>query len=339
LHSQAAACNFESVRVEWREAMSSSKHNFEPTASLTRLRERAALLRKLRAFFDDRGFVEVETPLLADEIIPELHIEPIRAESQQFLQASPELHMKRLLAAGATAIYQVTRSFRKGERGQLHNPEFTIVEWYRVGDDMMAGVALLDDVARTLLSTPPAARTTYADAFQRILRLNPHTVTSDELATAAKKANIAVPAGLQTSDRDEWLNLLVATCVEPKLGLDGPEILYHYPASQASLAKVARDDDDRSVAERFEFYYRGIELANGFHELGDAAELRRRFETVNAARIADGRDSLPIPESLLAALEHGLPPCTGCALGFDRLVMLATGSQRIDDVLAFPDIT
>jgi elongation factor P--(R)-beta-lysine ligase len=319
--------------------MSSGKLCFKPSASLPLLRERADLLRKLRAFFDERGFVEVETPLLAHEVIPELHIEPIRAESRQFLQASPELHMKRLLAAGATAIYQVTRSFRKDERGQLHNPEFTIVEWYRVGDDMMAGIGLLDELARSLLSEPPAARTSYADAFQHTLRLNPHTATSDELATVAKNAKVSVPAGLQTADRDEWLNLLFATCVEPKLGLDRPEILYHYPASQASLARVARDDTGCGIAERFELYYRGVELANGFHELGDAAELRRRFEAVNTARVADGRDALPLPESLLAALEHGLPPCTGCALGFDRLVMLATGSQRIDDVFAFPDIT
>jgi lysyl-tRNA synthetase class 2 len=290
----------------------------------------------LRKFFDERGFFEVETPLLAKEIIPELHIEPIRAASGEFLQSSPELHMKRLVASGARAIYQVTRSFRQDERGPLHNPEFTIVEWYRVGDELQAGIELLDELAQTLLASPAAARTTYAAAFQRTLNINPHTATVAELAAATKAAGISVPDGMQADDRDEWLNLLLATRVEPQLGHDRPEILYHYPASQASLANVAKSDAGYEVAERFELYYRGIELANGFHELADASELRRRFEAVNVGRVADGRGALPLPESLLAAMERGLPACTGCALGFDRLVMLALQTESIDQVVAFP---
>lgn len=311
------------------------RESFRPTASLEALQKRAELLRRLRNFFDDRGFVEVETPLLADEIIPELHIEPIRAGDGQFLQSSPELHMKRLLAAGATAIYQVTRSFRKDERGELHNPEFTIVEWYRVGDDMDAGMDLLDELVTVLLGTPPTARTTYAQAFRRTLNLDPHTASVADLATAAIAAGVSAPSGIQADDRDEWLNLLLALCVEPGLGRDRAEILYHYPASQASLAKVAATDAGYDVCERFELYYRGIELANGFHELSDAAELRRRFEEVNAARLGSGRAVLPLPESLLSALEHGLPPCAGCALGFDRLVLLALAGTTIPQVMAF----
>jgi lysyl-tRNA synthetase class 2 len=314
----------------------SSHESFAPSASLAALEKRAALLRNLRKFFDERGFFEVETPLLANEIIPELHIEPIRTANGDFLQSSPELHMKRLVASGATAIYQVTRSFREGERGLLHNPEFTIAEWYRVGDDMWTGIDLLDELVATVLATPSAARTTYAEAFQRILRLNPHNATVAELATAAIAAGVNVPSGMQADTRDEWLNLLVATRVEPLLGRDRPEILYHYPASQASLAKVATTNEGYKVAERFELYYRGIELANGFHELGDASELRRRFYEVNTTRAAQGRSGLPLPESLLAALEQRLPPCTGCALGLDRLLMLSTGAQTIDEVVAFP---
>lgn len=310
--------------------------SFAPSASLAILQQRATLLQSLRNFFDERGFFEVETPLLADEIIPELHIEPIRAARGGFLQASPELHMKRLVASGATAIYQVTRSFRQDERGPLHNPEFTIVEWYRIGDDLQAGIDLLDELVKTLLSTPPAARTSYAAAFQRTLDIDPHTATVAELAAAAKAAGISVPGEMQADDRDDWLNLLLATRVEAQLGRDLPEILYHYPASQASLAKVATTDAGYEVAERFELYYRGIELANGFHELGDAAELRRRFDAINTARVADSRSALPLPESLLAAMEQGLPSCTGCALGFDRLVMLALNAQSVDDVIAFP---
>jgi lysyl-tRNA synthetase class 2 len=297
------------------------------------LRSRGQLLRRLREFFLQRDFVEVETPLLADEVIPELHIEPFRLADGRFLQASPELHMKRLLAEGAEAIFQVTRSFRRGERGRLHRPEFTIVEWYRCDDDMQAGMALLDELAQALLDTPPATWTTYAEAFERHVGLCPHSATVDELATAAAMAEVAIPAGMDRFDRDQWLNLLLATRVEPHLGIDRPEILYHYPASQASLATLATDAEGREVAERFELYWRGIELANGYHELTDAAELRRRFETVNDARVADGRGALPMPERWLADIEGRLPNSAGVALGFDRLVMLVTGAESIDDVI------
>lgn len=305
------------------------------SAALEHLAARGKLLRRLREFFYDRHFIEVETPLMAPEVIPESHIEPMRTDAGWFLQASPELHMKRLMAAGAKAIFQVTRSFRAGEQGPLHNPEFTIVEWYRAGDDLQAGLDLLDALVQSLLGTPPATRTTYAAAFERTLGLCPHTATIDQLSAAAEAAQIPIPAGMDRADRDEWLNLLLAMHIESQLGRERPEIVYHYPASQASLAQVVHADADYDVAERFELYYHGIELANGFHELTDAAEQRRRFEAVNTARVADGRAALPLPESLLAGLEHGLPDCTGCALGFDRLAMLAVGAQEISSVLTF----
>ena len=228
----------------------------------------------------------------------------------------------------------MTRSFRAGERGPLHNPEFTIVEWYRVGDDMRAGMDLLDELVQALLGTPPAARTTYAEAFERVIGISSHTVSVAELAAVAEAQKVAMPRGI--NERDEWLNLLLAARIEPQLGRDRPEIVYHYPSSQASLAQVVPSGLGYDVAERFEMYYRGIELANGFHELTDVAELRRRFERVNAYRVAGGRGALPIPERLLAAMEHGLPTCTGVALGFDRVVMLATGATSIDEVVAFP---
>jgi lysyl-tRNA synthetase class 2 len=310
-------------------------NDFLPSASIGTLERRAALLRKLRDFFHQRDFIEVETPQLADEVIPELHIEPLRLEEGLFLQASPELHMKRLLAAGATKIFQVTRSFRGGERGPLHNPEFTLVEWYRAGDDMRAGINLLAELTQSLLDTPPVLLTTYDKAFGRACDLRPHSATTDELAAAAEKASITIPTGMDRASRDEWLNLLLATCVEPQLGRRQPEIVYHYPATQASLAKVVPTECGYDVAERFELYYRGIELANGFHELTDASEQRRRFEAVNVARVADGRGALPLPERLLAALRHGLPDCTGCALGFDRLVMLTADAESIAEVMTF----
>jgi lysyl-tRNA synthetase class 2 len=323
-----------------------------------RLRRRAEMLARLRQFFADRGFLEVETPLLDDEVIPELHIEPFAAggcplflqsgfgpatgATQEkgtvpfLLQASPELHMKRLLAEGLPAIYQVTRSFRRGERGALHNPEFTIVEWYRAGDGTDAGVALLDALCQQIAGAPPAARTTYGDAFRMHAGIDPYRTTCDDLATAAARLNVAVPDELARNDRDEWLNLLLAMVVEPRLGAAGPEILFDYPASQSALARTVMRNGVE-VAERFELYWRGIELANGYHELTDAATLRERLEDVNRRRAADGRPALPWPERLLAAMESpGLPPCAGCALGFDRLVMLACGAATIDEVMAFP---
>jgi len=248
--------------------------------------------------------------------------------------------MKRLVAAGMETIFQVTRSFRTGERGPLHNPEFTLIEWYRAGDDLEAGIELLDDLCQTVLDTPPARRTTYAAAFQKHAGIDPHAATTSQLANRANRLKLAIPAHFPAEDRDQWLNLLLALQVEPQLGNSGPEILFDYPTSQAALAATAWREDALGnrieVAERFELYWQGIELANGYHELTDATELKRRLETVNRGRQAEARAALPMPESLLTAMEIGLPRCAGCALGFDRLAMLACGAQSIDEVLAFP---
>jgi elongation factor P--(R)-beta-lysine ligase len=319
-----------------------------------RLRRRAALLAKLRSFFAERGFLEVETPLLDREIIPELHIEPFSASppmrriaaigarsagsnaERLWLQASPELHMKRLLAEGLPAIYQVTRSFRHGERGRLHNPEFTIVEWYRIGDGMQKGIELLDALCREVVGAPAATRTSYGAALEHHAGVDPHRASCNQLGEAAKRLGVAVPETLRRNDRDEWLNLLLATVVEPRLGAAGPEILYDYPASQAALATTVVRPDGVEVAERFELYWRGVELANGYYELTDAAALRRRLKSVNEQRTGDGRPALPLPEQLLTAMENpGLPACSGCALGFDRLAMLACEAESIDEVMTF----
>jgi lysyl-tRNA synthetase class 2 len=295
------------------------------------------MLARLRDFFAERRFLEVETPLLDDEIIPELHIEPFAIEGKLWLLASPELHMKRLMAEGLPAIFQITRSFRRGERGALHNPEFTIVEWYRTGDGMQEGMQLLDELCQSVADAPPAIRTSYGAAFQTHVGVDPYRATCDELAAATERRSLSVPEALVRDDRDEWLNLLLATRVEPQLGAAAPEILYDYPASQSALAATAKRAGGVEVAERFELYWRGIELANGYHELTDASVLRQRLEAVNRARVADGRPALPLPERLLAAMESpGLPPCSGCAFGFDRLVMLACGAADIEDVMTFP---
>jgi lysyl-tRNA synthetase class 2 len=301
-----------------------------------RLRQRAELLAKLRAFFVERGFLEVETPLLDDEIIPELHIEPFAVEGRWWLQASPELHMKRLLCEGLPAIFQVTRSFRRDERGRLHNHEFTLAEWYRVGDDMEAGIALLAELCRHAAGAMEVQRTTYAEAFATHVGIDSHRASCAELAAAAERLHINAPDGLNPDDRDEWLNLLLAMHVEPRLGTKAPEILCEYPASQSALAKTIRNADGVEVAARFELYWHGVELANGYDELTDAAALRTRLTQVNQQRSAHGRPALPLPERLLAAMESpGLPACSGCALGFDRLAMLACGAENIDGVMAF----
>ena len=321
------------------------------------LQKRAALLQRLRAFFAEHGFLEVETPLLSSEIIPETHIDPpktaassdnaglvlqaaeARAITPLWLQASPEAHMKRLLStiadSGLKAIYQITRSFRQAEIGPHHNPEFTIVEWYRTGDDMLAGIHFLDSLCQRMLDAPPAVLTSYEEAFERNANINPFTATIAELQKAAREQNITL-GETEIWTRDDWLHVLLSRVVEPALGQEAPEIIYHYPASQAALANIVHPEKGKPVAERFELYWRGIELANGYHELTDANELRSRFENVNAERSLEEKTALPMPERLLSAMKAGLPPCSGVALGFDRLVMLATGAKSLSEVLAFP---
>lgn len=246
--------------------------------------------------------------------------------------------MKRLLAAGSGCIYQIARVFRDGEAGSRHNPEFTLLEWYRVGFDHHR---LMDEVAELVgmllagrLALAEPERLSYRQIFQHHLNLDPHRATVADLAACAETRNISIPTGMPPDDPDPWLDLLLTHCVEPRLGSGRLTFVHDYPASQAALARLRPDDPP--VGERFELYINGIELANGFHELGDAVEQRRRFAQENAARRAAGLPIMPMDEHLLAALEFGLPDCAGVALGFDRLVMLATRKTSLAEVLAFP---
>jgi lysyl-tRNA synthetase class 2 len=319
--------------------------DWRPTADWPRLKLRAELLARVRHFFAERGFLEVETPILSHDIVVDRHLDPfvtlLAADPRQphsgktlYLQTSPEFAMKRLLAAGGTAIYQITRAFRNGgERGRLHNPEFTMVEWYRVGDGLEGGIQLLSDLAEGLLGREAAERLAYADAFARHVGIEPHASSVAVLLAAAARHKLAVPGGLE-GDRDGLLNLLVVELVEPHLGRGRPTILFDYPATQAALARVRHER--YPVAERFELYVDGIELANGYHELLDAAALRERNAKANVERNRDGKPPLPAESRLLAAMEVGLPTCAGVALGFDRLVMIAAGAKSIDEVIAFP---
>ena len=311
------------------------KDDFTPTASWANLRLRAELMRRLRDFFDHRGFLAVETPLLSHDTVVDRHLDPLPVMvfddprtpdmgRTMWLQTSPEFGMKRLMAAGAEAIYQVTRSFRAGERGRLHNVEFTIVEWYRRSDSMQAGMGLLSELAESLLDLGPAEPVSYREAFVQHVGIDPLTAQAQALVRAARDRNLSLPESVAETDRDAWLDLMLVECVEPHLGCDQPTILYDYPASQAALALVR--DEDPPVAERFELYVRGVELANGYHELTDPEILRSRIATANRQRADDDKCSLPETNRLLAAMEHGLPACTGVALGFDRLVMVAAGA-------------
>jgi lysyl-tRNA synthetase class 2 len=309
------------------------------------LRLRAALLRQVREFFDARGFLEVETPILSADVVVDRHLDPMTTVlapdarvpdrgRRLYLQTSPEFAMKRLLAAGGQAIFQITHAFRNGEAGRLHNPEFTMVEWYRVGDGLHAGMQLLSELAAALLGCRQAELLSYREAFARYVNIDPHTSSAADLAAVAQvKATSSLPA-LASNDRDGWLELLLVELVEPHLGQERPTILFDYPASQAALARIRADDPP--VAERFELYVRGIELANGYHELLDADVLRQRNAQNNAGRAADGKPTLPEESRLLSAMVAGLPDCTGVALGFDRLVMLAAGAKSVGDVMAFP---
>ena len=317
---------------------------WRPTASLATLQRRALLLRTVRQFFDDRGFLEVETPVISADTVVDRHIEPFstgvpaevgKPPRRMWLQTSPEFAMKRLLAAGAEAIYQIGRVFRLGERGPRHNPEFTMVEWYRRGDGYAQGMALLAELAECVFGCDAIERITYAEAFSRHLGLDPHRAEIAELREAARRRGIAWPESMEESgDRDDWLDLLLTECVQPHLGVGRPAIVYDYPASQCALARVRADDPP--VAERFELFAEGIELANGYHELCDPNELRRRNEQINRRRRADGKDALPERSRLLRAMEAGLPECTGAALGFDRLLMILCRASAIDEVIAFP---
>jgi len=286
-----------------------------------RLGQRAAIVRALRRFFEDEGFLEVETPIRVPAPAPEEHIDP-EPSGDRFLAASPELQMKRLVASGAyPRIFQISRCFRRGERGALHLPEFTMLEWYRAGvgiealvadcEAMIVRAAAAVDVR---IPAPPWERLEVADAFERFAGWRP---------SGAPDA--------------EHFNRDLVDRVEPSLPRERPVFLVGYPASMASLARI--DPANPARAERFELYAAGLELANGFAELTDPAEQRARFEREIDARRRRGAACPPIDEAFLSALELGMPPCAGIALGVDRLVMLLTSASSIDEVVAFPEGT
>ena len=246
---------------------------------------------------------------------------------------SPEFHMKRLLAAGSGCIYQIAKAFRNEENGRYHNPEFMMLEWYRVGFDHHKLMDEMDELLQLVLKSDKAERMTYQNAFLNVLGVCPLEGSMEELKACAGSLGLSDIADPE-EDRDTLLQLLFSIGVETKIGQTVPAFVYDFPASQAALAKI--NPQDNRVADRFEVYFKGIELANGFHELDNPQEQLQRFEEDNQKRIEMGLEPQPIDHHLIEALKAGLPSCAGVALGIDRLIMLAMGHDHIDEVTAFP---
>lgn len=315
------------------------------------------MLRAARDFFGQRGYLEVETPCLSRDIVMDAWLEPIEVRhsgERWFLQTSPEAAMKRLLAAGSGSIFQISRVFRAAESGSRHNPEFTMIEWYGVETDWHQQIELTEQLVRACvaaaaeitvydLSASWAAEqftcTTYAQAFERVFKIDVHAATGTELLAVARKQHAPIPETCTSEQRDDLLNAMLAFAIEPELGRckasgqSAPEFLCDYPPSQAALAQTS--ETHPKVARRFELYIDGIELCNGYQELTDVDEMQRREDVQNAVRSDNELKILPGAPAMAAAMKSGLPNCCGVALGFDRLVMIATGSKQINDVLAF----
>ncbi|BFM14390.1 elongation factor P--(R)-beta-lysine ligase [Maricurvus nonylphenolicus] len=306
-----------------------------PSASLEQLRARAALYQTLRNFFAQRNVLEIDVPVLAKATVTDPHIDSIVArcgDDDVFLQTSPEFFMKRLLCAGSGPIFSLGKAFRNGEVGRKHNPEFTMLEWYRPGFD---DHQLMDEVEALIQQVMPITsveRLSYRDIFQRVLSIDPHSASLETLRALAKQH---VELDWDDDNRDTWLDILMTHVIEPQLG-EGLVFIYDYPASQCALARIEKDRRGQKVAKRFEAYVKGIELANGYWELTDVQEQAERFKQDQLRRQELNLPNNPSDGLLLDALANGMPDAAGVALGVDRLLMLQQGVDSLEQVLAFP---
>lgn len=325
--------------------------DWRPLAATETLHQRADIVWQIRQFFHQRGYVEVHTPTISRDTVVDRYIDPIEIPGERleclqanaaryYLQTSPEFCMKRLLAAGMQFIYQLGPAYRAGERGQYHNPEFTMLEWYAAGQTLTEAVHFLAELCNFVLRPHRGNGLrlteviTYQRAFETTLELDPLGCTAQELKAEVQRQGLSLGSSWDSQSRDDWLNLLFSECVQPKLGLGAPVIVTHYPASQAALAQVS--ESDRRTAERYELFVEGIELANGYHELLDAEELVGRSQRVLGERRLAGKPDLNVENRLHDAMRVGLPDACGCALGIDRLVMVALSIGHVDQVIAFP---
>ncbi|MGQ0530254.1 MAG: EF-P lysine aminoacylase EpmA [Panacagrimonas sp.] len=306
---------------------------WQPSASLDTLKARAQLYGCVRAFFVERGVLEVDTPVLSAHATVDRHIESFVVPDGGWLQTSPEFAMKRLLCAGSGPIFQIAPVFRREEQGRHHNPEFRLLEWYRPGWDHLQLMGEVEALLRVLVECKPQAfeRLTYRDALKHHAGVDPFADPLERLVERARAAGFEGNA--EAMSRDAWLDVLMSLVVGPRLGVAAPAFLFDFPASQSALARVRNDDPP--VAERFELFWQGIELANGFHELADADEQQRRFEAEQMVRRAAGQVVPPFDPQLIAALRAGLPDCAGVALGLDRVLMLKLGLRDVAAAMAF----
>lgn len=307
---------------------------WQPSASIGQLKKRAALIQNIRHFFIQRHYLEVDTPVMAQYGVTDVYLNNIKAlfrERPYCLQTSPEYHMKRLLAAGSGPIFQLARAFRDDELGRWHNPEFTLLEWYQLGVDHHGLMDEVDALLRQILNTPPMIRKTYQHAFSETCGVDPFDVSITALKDILSHHQLDNVLSDDETDKDAYLFLLMSHVVEPAFSTgSSPVAVYHFPPSQAALAQV-----NQGVAERFEVYYKGVELANGFHELTDGAIQAQRFAQDQALRREKNLPEVSPDVMFLAALDHGLPPCSGVALGVDRLIALALNASSIAEVMAF----
>lgn len=316
--------------------------DWQPSATIETLKHRAEMMKQIRHFFSQRDVLEVETPLLSNGTITDVHLDAFscqfhhhstNAESSLYLQTSPEYAMKRLLCAGSGAIFQICKSFRNETPGRFHNPEFTMLEWYRPGFTDRELMSELDQLIQTILSCKPAQRLSYQQAFIQHLDLDPLQANVEQVRSLVLTFSQDEWL-LEETNKDTLLQWLFSMKIEPQLGDENtPCFVYDFPASQAALAKI--NQKDNRVAHRFELYFRGVELANGFYELQDPIEQALRFKVDNANRELLNLPVKPIDKYLLSALESGLPDCAGVALGLDRVFMLQQNLPHIEQAISF----
>lgn len=306
------------------------------SSKIERLRDRSQMLAQSRLFFSQRHVLEVDCPAITQGASIDAHIDlmPVcHGSFTRYLHSSPEYGMKRLLSEGISDIYQLSHVFREGEQSDKHNPEFMMAEWYRIGHTFEMMIEETAEFIRLFLGTLPLEILSYREAFQRYVGLDYVNATTSDLLACLDSHGIIPYASVEEEGKDAILNLILGTLIEPHLGKHGLCALAYYPASQAALAKTIVRGDEQA-AERFEIYYQGLELANGYHELVDAKEQHKRFIDSNIHREQLGKKPLPIDTYFLKALNIGLPDCCGVAVGFDRLMMLRH-HQPISEVIPF----
>jgi lysyl-tRNA synthetase class 2 len=322
---------------------SANTQAWQSKASRETLLRRALMMKDIRAFFDARDVVEVETPLLSHYSTTDPHLDSLCTrfrEQDCYLNTSPEYAMKRLLAQWRQPIYQICKAFRDDEIGPNHNPEFTMLEWYQPGYDMMQLIDEVAELVRTVCRQSEVEHVfeclSYQQAFENVTGFDPHHVTAEQCFQYSVDNHVEIPQGLEAADDvNDWLDWLLTQLVMPAFKTDGFTFLYDYPASQCALAKLEDGPGQARVAKRFELFFGEVELANGFYELTDADEQLSRFQRENQERECAGKEVSCIDKNFIEALSSGLPDCSGVAMGLDRLLMVLSGAASIDQVLSF----